>query len=317
MNIKDKSIVILTGPTAVGKTELSINLAKRINGEIISCDSIAVYKGMDIGSAKIEKSEMQGVSHFLIDELNPDEEFNVYTFKQFATKYIDEIISRGHIPILAGGTGFYIQSVLYDIDFSESDDDGSIRKELEDLYKEKGEDYLYDMLKKVDPEYAEIVHKNNVKRVIRAIEFFKQTNTKLSEHNSNEMQKSSPYNFVYFVLNDDRKNLYDRINKRVDIMVDKGLFAEVNSLREKGYGRNLVSMQGIGYKEVYMYLDGEISKEEAVELIKKNTRHFAKRQLTWFRREKEVIMINKNEFDYDEDKILEYMIKELKNNNVK
>ena len=313
----DKSIVILTGPTAVGKTELSINLAKKINGEIISCDSIAVYKGMDIGSAKISKDEMGGISHFLIDELNPDEDFSVFTFKQYATKYIDEIISRGHIPILTGGTGFYIQAVLYDIDFCKNEDDGIIRKELEQIYEEKGEDYLYDMLKEVDPEYAEIVHKNNVKRVIRAIEFFRQTGTKLSEHNSNEMQNVSPYSFAYFVLNDDRQNLYDRINKRVDIMVEQGLFAEVEGLRKKGYDKDLVSMQGIGYKEVLMYLDGEISKDEAIELIKKNTRHFAKRQLTWFRREKEVIMINKNEFDYDEDKILEYMMKEIEHNNVK
>ena len=313
----DKSIVILTGPTAVGKTEISINLAKKINGEIISCDSIAVYKGMDIGSAKISKDEMGGIPHFLIDELNPDEDFSVFTFKQYATKYIDEIISRGHIPILTGGTGFYIQAVLYDIDFCKNEDDGVIRKELEQIYEEKGEDYLYDMLKEVDPEYAEIVHKNNVKRVIRAIEFFKQTGTKLSEHNSNEMQNVSPYNFAYFVLNDDRQNLYDRINKRVDIMVEQGLFAEVEGLRKKGYDKDLVSMQGIGYKEVLMYLDGEISKDEAIELIKKNTRHFAKRQLTWFRSEKEVIMINKNEFDYDEDKILEYMMKEIEHNNVK
>lgn len=313
----DKSIVILTGPTAVGKTEISINLAKKINGEIISCDSIAVYKGMDIGSAKISKDEMGGIPHFLIDELNPDEDFSVFTFKQYATKYIDEIISRGHIPILTGGTGFYIQAVLYDIDFCKNEDDGVIRKELEQIYEEKGEDYLYDMLKEVDPEYAEIVHKNNVKRVIRAIEFFRQTGTKLSEHNSNEMQNVSPYNFAYFVLNDDRQNLYDRINKRVDIMVEQGLFAEVEGLRKKGYDKDLVSMQGIGYKEVLMYLDGEISKDEAIELIKKNTRHFAKRQLTWFRREKEVIMINKNEFDYDEDKILEYMMKEIEHNNVK
>ena len=313
----DKSIVILTGPTAVGKTEISINLAKKINGEIISCDSIAVYKGMDIGSAKISKDEMGGIPHFLIDELNPDEDFSVFTFKQYATKYIDEIISRGHIPILTGGTGFYIQAVLYDIDFCKNEDDGIIRKELEQIYEEKGEDYLYEMLKEVDPEYAEIVHKNNVKRVIRAIEFFRQTGTKLSEHNSNEMQNVSPYNFAYFVLNDDRQNLYDRINKRVDIMVEQGLFAEVECLRKKGYDKDLVSMQGIGYKEVLMYLDGEISKDEAIELIKKNTRHFAKRQLTWFRREKEVIMINKNEFDYDEDKILEYMMKEIEHNNVK
>lgn len=313
----DKSIVILTGPTAVGKTEISINLAKKINGEIISCDSIAVYKGMDIGSAKISKDEMGGIPHFLIDELNPDEDFSVFTFKQYATKYIDEIISRGHIPILTGGTGFYIQAVLYDIDFCKNEDDGVIRKELEQIYEEKGEDYLYDMLKEVDPEYAEIVHKNNVKRVIRAIEFYRQTGTKLSEHNSNEMQNVSPYNFAYFVLNDDRQNLYDRINKRVDIMVEQGLFAEVEGLRKKGYDKDLVSMQGIGYKEVLMYLDGEISKDEAIELIKKNTRHFAKRQLTWFRREKEVIMINKNEFDYDEDKILEYMMKEIEHNNVK
>ena len=292
----DKSIVILTGPTAVGKTEISINLAKKINGEIISCDSIAVYKGMDIGSAKISKDEMGGIPHFLIDELNPDEDFSVFTFKQYATKYIDEIISRGHIPILTGGTGFYIQAVLYDIDFCKNEDDGIIRKELEQIYKEKGEDYLYDMLKEVDPEYAEIVHKNNVKRVIRAIEYARQNGETIYEHNAAQRLRESPYDFKYIVLNDDRQAVYDRIDARVDKMIAKGLEDEVRSLMEMGCKPDMTSMQGIGYKQMIRYISGEYDLDEAIRLIKRDSRHYAKRQITWLNRERDLIIIDRHEF---------------------
>lgn len=297
-----KPLIILTGPTAVGKTELSILLAKEIGAEIISADSIQVYKYMDIGSAKITKEEMQGIKHYLVDELNPSEEFNVFKFKEMALKYMDEIYSKGKIPIIAGGTGFYIQSVLYDIDFSESDDDHVYRKELEAAAIEKGYEYLHDKLKEVDFVTAKKVHPNNVKRVIRALEYYNETGKPLSEHNEEQLKHNSPYNFKYFVLNDDRQLLYDRINKRVDNMFEKGLVKEVENLLDMGYERNLVSMQGIGYKEVVSYIAGEMNLEDTIELIKKNTRHFAKRQLTWFRREKEVTWIDYRE--YGDDKIV-------------
>lgn len=297
-----KPLIILTGPTAVGKTELSILLAKEIGAEIISADSIQVYKYMDIGSAKITKEEMQGIKHYLVDELNPSEEFNVFKFKEMALKYMDEIYSKGKIPIIAGGTGFYIQSVLYDIDFSESDDNHVYRKELEEAAKEKGYEYLHDKLKEVDSVTAKKVHPNNVKRVIRALEYYNETGKPLSEHNEEQLKHNSPYNFKYFVLNDDRQLLYDRINKRVDNMFEKGLVKEVENLLDMGYERNLVSMQGIGYKEVVSYIAGEMNLEDTIELIKKNTRHFAKRQLTWFRREKEVTWIDYRE--YGNDKIV-------------
>jgi len=306
-----KPLIILTGPTAVGKTDLSIKLAKKINGEIISADSVQVYKKLNIGSAKITKEEMQGIPHYLIDVLEPDMDFNVYTFKELSLKAIENIYDNNHIPIIAGGTGFYIQSVLYDINFAENNDDG-IRKKYEDIFAEKGVDYLYELLKKADPEYASTLHKNNVKRVIRALEFYEQTGKKISEHNKEESERNSPFDFKYFVLNDDRKILYERIDKRVDIMVENGLFDEVNSLKASGISRDCISMQGIGYKEVYSFLDGEITKEEAIDQIKKNTRHFAKRQLTWFRREKETIFINKQDFNYDEDRILEHILNIIK-----
>lgn len=295
-----KPLIILTGPTAVGKTELSVMLAKEIDGEIISADSIQVYKYMDIGSAKIMKDEMQGIRHYLVDELNPSEEFNIYKFKEMALGYMDEIYSRGRIPIIAGGTGFYIQSVLYDIDFSETDDGHAYRKKLEAVAKEKGPEYLHNMLKEIDAVTAQKVHFNNVKRVIRALEYYKETGKLLSEHNEEQQKHDSPYNFIYFVLNDDRQLLYDRINKRVDKMFELGLVEEVKNLLDMGYGRNLVSMQGIGYKETAAYVSGEMNLYDTIELIKKNTRHFAKRQLTWFRREKEVTWIDYR--DYGDNK---------------
>ncbi|MGN0430723.1 MAG: tRNA (adenosine(37)-N6)-dimethylallyltransferase MiaA [Lachnospiraceae bacterium] len=301
-------LLILTGPTAVGKTKLSIALAKAVGGEIISADSMQVYQYMDIGSAKIKAEEMQGVPHHLIDVLKPWEEFNVVTFQKLCKEAVSRIREHGHIPILTGGTGFYIQAVLYDIDFTENDGDTAYREHLEALAKEKGAEYLYDMLKQADPASAEAIHPNNIKRVIRALEFFEQTGSCISEHNEKERQKDSPYNFCYFVLNDDRDKLYERIDARVDMMLREGLEAEVKKLSEMGCKRNLVSMQGLGYKEMLAYLEGEITLEEAVYLIKRDTRHFAKRQITWFKREKEVIWVNKPDFSYDEKAVLDFMM---------
>lgn len=307
-----KPIVVLTGPTAVGKTELSIQLAKAIGGEIISADSMQVYKYMDVGSAKITPEEMDGVRHYLVDELEPFDEFHVVKFQEYAKKYLNEICAHGKIPIIAGGTGFYIQALLNDIDFTEQESDSAYRKELEALAEEHGNQYLHDRLKEVDPESAEAIHPNNRKRVIRALEFFQETGGKISEHNAKEQMRTSPYNFAYFVLNDERSHLYKRIDARVDKMIEDGLEAEVRRLKEMGCTKDMVAMQGIGYKEMLSYLDGSYSLEEAVYIIKRETRHFAKRQITWFKRERDVIWLNKNEFDYKNEAILAYMIKILK-----
>ncbi len=299
--------LILTGPTAVGKTALSIALAKAVDGEIISADSMQVYRGMDIGSAKIRKEEMQGVRHHLIDICDPCDEFHVVNFQKYAKDAIQEISGRGKIPVLTGGTGFYIQAVLYDIDFTSEKDEDGYRAELEQIGKEQGSAVLHDMLKEADPKAAGQIHVNNQKRVIRALEYFHETGKKISEHNEEERQKTSPYNFAYFVLNDERSRLYERIDRRVDQMLADGLVEEVAHLKELGCTRDMVSMQGLGYKEILDYLDGKISLEEAVYILKRDTRHFAKRQLTWFRRERDVIWVNKPDFQYNEEKILEYM----------
>lgn len=312
-----KPFVILTGPTAVGKTELSIKLAKAINGEIISADSMQVYKYMDIGTAKIRPEEMSGVKHYLIDEFEPDDDFNVVKFKEYTCQYMEEIYNKGKIPILVGGTGFYIQAVLYDIDFSKTESDDSYRKELEQLAKEKGNEYLHDMLKQVDKKSWEVIHPNNVKRVIRALEYYKETNTPISEHNEEQRENESPYNFSYFVLTNDRDILYQRIDKRVDLMMEQGLVDEVKWLYEdKKYNRDLVSMQGLGYKEIISYLEGECTLEEAIYILKRDTRHFAKRQLTWFKREKDVQWINKKDFDENEEVVLNEMLRILKNKQI-
>ena len=306
--MKKKPLIILTGPTAVGKTKASIGLAKAIGGEIISADSMQVYKGMDIGSAKIRPEEMKGIQHYLVDVLEPSCEFHVVRFQQMAKQAMAEIYEKGKIPIVVGGTGFYIQALLYDIDFTENEEDTGYREELEALAKERGAEYLHEMLKEVDPESARQIHANNRKRVIRALEFYRLTGQKISEHNETERAKESPYEFCYFVLNDDRKKLYDRIEKRVDQMLEMGLLEEVTALKNKGYTKDMVSMQGLGYKEMLNYLNGECSYEEAVSILKRDTRHFAKRQLTWFRRERDVIWIEKEQYDYDEEKILDAML---------
>lgn len=307
-----KPLIILTGPTAVGKTELSIRLAKLVNGEIISADSMQVYKHMDIGSAKIRQEEMKGVPHHLVDVFEPDEEFHVVRFQECARRCMEEIYGRKRIPILVGGTGFYIQAVLYDIDFTENGGDDSYRKRLEALAKEKGNEVLHQMLREVDASSAEQIHANNVKRVIRALEYYHETGEPISRHNEQERQKESPYNFAYFVLNDRRDRLYAKIDARVDGMLQDGLVEEVRALKEKGYTKDMVSMQGLGYKEILSYLDGECTLEEAVYILKRDTRHFAKRQLTWFRREREVCWVDKEAFAYDHEKILERMAEVLR-----
>lgn len=299
-------LVIITGPTAVGKSDLSIELAKRINGEIISADSIQVYKGLDIGSAKITEEEMQGIPHHLIDVLSPKDDFNIYIFKEMASNAIKEIVKKGKIPIIVGGTGFYIQSVIYDIDFKE-EDNSEIRNELEKVLDEKGSEYLHNMLREIDEESAEKIHPNNTKRVIRAIEYYKLNDRPISEHNVEEKAKDAVYDAKYFVLTDDREKLYKKINERVDKMIDSGLVDEVEGLLSLGLDSSYNSMQGIGYKEVVDYLDGKTTLEVAIDNIKKNTRHFAKRQLTWFRREDNVIWVDKSKYDYDNERILSYM----------
>lgn len=306
-----KPMIVLTGPTAVGKTALSIGLAKRINGSIISADSMQIYKHMDIGSAKITKEEMCGVKHYLVDELEPYEEFNIYRFKEMALEALKEIYAEGKIPIIVGGTGFYIQGLLYDIDFSETNADEAYRNEMESYAKENGAHALHELLRKVDPESCELIHENNVKRVIRALEYHHLTGEKISAHNKKEKEKESPYNFAYFVLNDIRENLYSRIDLRVDKMVEAGLLEEVCSLKDMGYTPDMVAMQGLGYKEILWHLDNRCTLNEAIETIKQETRHFAKRQLTWFRREKEVIWIDKDKFEYDDNQILDFICSTL------
>jgi len=310
-------LVIIAGPTAVGKSDFAIELAKRINGEIISADSMQVYKGMDIGSAKVMPEQMQGIKHYLINILDPKDEFSVAVFKDYAQKAIKEITDNGKIPIVAGGTGFYIQALLYDIDFSESiGENPEYRSFLLKEYDEKGADYLFDKLREVDPETAGIIHKNDEKRVVRALEFYHDTGKPISVHNKEQYDKKSDYNFAYFVLNDYRETIYKKIDARVDIMAEKGLVSEVERLKAAGMTIADVSMQGLGYKEILLYLNGEISLDEAIYRIKRDSRHFAKRQITWFKRERDVIWLNKYEFDYDADKLMEYTCGVLKDKSI-
>ena len=304
-----KPLIILAGPTAVGKTSLSIRLAKETGGEIISADSMQVYRHMDIGSAKIMKEEMEGVPHYLVDVLEPEEEFNVVRFQQMAKEAAERIWEKGKIPLVVGGTGFYIQALLYDIDFTENDGDESYRRQLEQKASdEEGASELYEMLKAVDLKAAQEIHPRNIKRIVRALEFYHQTGKKISEHNETQRQKMSPYNYAYFVLTDERGRLYERIDRRVDLMMEQGLLDEVRYLKKRGVRKDSTAMQGLGYKELYAYLEGEYPLDEAVRIIKRDTRHFAKRQLTWFKRERDVIWADKSVIGQDEQKLADYML---------
>ena len=313
MNTVKKPCIVLSGPTASGKTRLSVALAKILNGSVISADSMQVYRGMDIGSAKIKPEEMDGIPHYLIDVLDPEEEFNVVRFQQMAEQAMEEIYAAGRLPIVAGGTGFYIQALLKNVDFTETEGPADFRETLERAAAEKGGEYLHRLLQERDPLSAKAIHPHNIRRLIRALEYYEETGSPISAHNAAQQDKESPYCCAWFVLNDDRQKLYERIDRRVDQMMEEGLLEEVKRLAQRGLTEDNGSMKGLGYKELLRYLNGELSLEEAVRIIKRDTRHFAKRQITWFKREKNVIWLNLPDFRYDEHAILEYMISAWKN----
>lgn len=304
-----KKLIIIAGPTACGKTAVSVELAKIIGGEIISADSMQVYKYMDIGTAKIMPGEMQGIKHYLVDELYPDEEFSVAVFKNKATEYIEQIYNNGKLPVMVGGTGFYINSVLYNNDFSEDCSDEGIRSELEAFLAANGKEALYEKLRSCDPVSCESIHINNTKRVIRALEYFKMTGERMSDHNKAEKQRKPYYDAKIFVLNMDRDKLYARIDRRIDLMLEQGLVAEVKRLYPK-YSRELVSMQGLGYKEIIAYLEGECTLDEAVYILKRDTRHFAKRQLTWFKHQCDGVWVDVDKFA-DSTQAAEFISKQV------
>jgi tRNA dimethylallyltransferase len=303
--MKNKLIVI-AGPTAVGKTDLSIRLAKKMNGEVISADSMQIYKYMDIGSAKVTEEEMDGVKHHMIDIVEPDVSFSAADYKEYGEKALNNIISKGKMPIISGGTGLYINALTCNMTFTEAEVDQEYRDYLESLAIEKGNDYIHEMLKECDPISYKEIHANNRKRVIRALEVFKLTNKPFSSYNAGEDFYKSDYDVYYYVLTMDRQKLYERINKRVDIMMEKCLLEECIRLKEMGYTSDIQSMQGIGYKEILYYLEGKISLEEAVGMVKQGSRNYAKRQLTWFRRDKRAVFLDKDIMSDDEilDKVI-------------
>ena len=303
-------ILIIAGPTAVGKTSLSIKLAKELNGEIVSTDSMQIYKYMDIGSAKITKDEMDGVPHHMIDVINPSSSFSVAEYKEIASKCVEDIISRNKLPILVGGTGLYINALTCNMNFTEADSDEEYRKELEKLADENGNEFIHNMLKDIDPTSYKEIHFNNRKRVIRALEVYKLTNKPFSSFNSGDDFYNGPYDTRYYVINMDRTKLYDRINLRVDIMIKNGLIVECIKLKKMGNTSLMQSMQGIGYKEIFYYLDNKISYSEAIEMIKQGSRNYAKRQLTWFRRDPRAIFLNKD--NMTEKEIFERIVRDLR-----
>lgn len=284
--MKKQPLTIIAGPTAAGKSELAVELAQKIGGEIISGDSMQVYRGMDIGTAKMTREEMKGIPHHLISCVEPWEEWNVARFTEEAEKLISQIAGRGAQPIVCGGTGFYLHALAYGAEFEPVQNDGSLRRELEERSRtEEGRRALYEELCAKDPLSAQSIHPHNLKRVIRALEYSAQTGRPISEHNARLRARTSPYDLRYYVLTMERCQLYDRIDRRVDRMIEKGLVEEVRGLLRRGCARWMVSMQGLGYKEIIAYLEGETDLDEAIRIIKRDTRHFAKRQLTWFGRE--------------------------------
>lgn len=290
-------LVIISGPTACGKTAVSVELAGKINAEIISADSMQVYRHMDIGTAKVTKEEMKGIHHYMIDVLEPDEPFSVAVFQSMAKQAIEDITKNNKLPLVVGGTGYYTNALVYNNNFMSTDNSEQYTEELKKELEEKGNDYIFSILQNIDPEYAAVVHKNNTKRVIKAIAYYKANNEKFSAYNNREKQREAFYDVKWFILNMDRERLYKRIDKRIDIMLENGLIDEVKSLYPK-YSRDLVSMQGLGYKEIIAYLENELSLDEAIYILKRDTRHFAKRQLTWYKHQcNDGIWIDMDNFD--------------------
>ncbi|MDB8852425.1 tRNA (adenosine(37)-N6)-dimethylallyltransferase MiaA [Peptostreptococcus anaerobius] len=294
-------ILILTGPTAVGKTALSIELAKILGGEIISADSMQIYRKMDIGSAKISQEEMDSVVHHMIDVVDPDEDFSVADFHDMASQIISDIHKRGKLAIVTGGTGLYLNSLVYDMDFGGTNSDPSIRKDLEEILNDKGKDYLYRLLQDLSPEAAKRIHPNNTKRVIRAIEVYK-TGGEMGDF-SNDLKYNPKFDAKIIVLNRDRSILYDRINQRVDMMFDMGLLDEVKGLHQMGYTSQMQSMKGIGYKEVLEYFDGKMTLEESIDILKQGTRRYAKRQITWFKKYENALWLDLDKVTELDDQI--------------
>ena len=321
IDLSKKPLIIIAGPTAVGKTAVSVSLAKALGGEIVSADSVQVYRGLDIGSAKVTKEEMEGVPHHLIDIIDVDKDYDVSMFQTMASEVIEGIYERGHVPILAGGTGFYIQGLLYGINFTEEDDDlhSDIRERLmKKAAEEGGGEALYQRLSDLDPKSTEKIHEHNIRRVIRALEFYEIHGYPISQHNAEEREKTAVYSPAFFVLNDDRKALYERINKRVDLMVEQGLIEEAKRLYELKLPKDRTSLKGIGYRELLEAFDmmegtglaaseNRAIIERAVEKIKQDSRNYAKRQITWFKRERDVNWVNIQEFDYKKDRITEWI----------
>lgn len=309
--MKDK-LFVLMGPTAIGKTDLSIDLAKKLNGEIISADSMQIYKLMNIGTAKVTPEEMEHIPHHLIDIIYPDEEYTVANYQRDARELITQINSRKKLAMLVGGTGLYINSIVYNLNFTKVPPDDDYRQELEELANKHGDIYLHGILTRVDLDSSKTISQNDRKRIIRALEVLKVTGKTMSDHNKNFRKEVDKYNLSMVCLNMDREKLYDRINKRVDIMIEEGLIDEVKNILDKGYSKELVSLKGIGYKEIIMSLEGEISLDEAIEKIKQASRNYAKRQLTWFRRDKRIFWIDKDDFDNIDD-LSNYICKYVNN----
>ncbi len=290
--MEKQKLLVIAGPTASGKSSLAVQLAKRWNGEVISADSMQVYRRMDIGTAKVTREETEGVPHHLIDVLEPTEEWNVAMFQEQAGAAIRDIASRGRLPILCGGTGFYLHALLYDTQFEEEPEQREIRQQLEARMRTEGPETMHEALRAVDPEAAESIHPHNEKRVIRALEYYQIHGTPISRHNQEMRQKESPYDLCCLALSMDRQRLYDRIDLRVDQMIEQGLVEEVRALVAEGLSAGMTAMQGLGYKEILPYLEGRCTLEEAVRILKRDTRHFAKRQLTWLRAEKDMRWID-------------------------
>ncbi|WIV10937.1 tRNA (adenosine(37)-N6)-dimethylallyltransferase MiaA [Proteiniborus sp. MB09-C3] len=311
MGDKKPPLIIIAGPTAVGKTSVSIEVAKNINGEIISADSMQIYKYMDIGTAKISKTEMNGIEHYLIDEIYPDDSFSVSDFQSKATEYIALIRDRGKLPIVVGGTGLYINSLVYDLDFTQAISNWELRSKYIEKAKQYGNQCIYEELKELDIESANRIHINDTKRIIRALEIYHETGKPMSYFYKDFRKENDKYNIIFIGLTMDRDKLYERINRRVDIMIESGLIEEVKKLLNMGYSEDLVSMQGLGYKEIIQYLKGNYSLDESIEILKRDSRRYAKRQLTWFRRDKNIEWINIHDFD-NSNKLIDCVVKNIK-----